>query len=339
MRKTSKPFLILFAALLLAMSFPMSTSEWFRGLIVGMFSPLWELFSPLQVHGHVNESNHSVYVDPEKENTQDIKEPSVDALAARIIFRSPSTWNSSMWINVGEESNEGYAAPLIAKNSPVLIGDSVVGVVDYVGKKQSRVRLITDSGLVPSVRVARGYEQNKAMTENITDILAYLRSHPEMYEQGQNHADLEESLLRFQQKLLEKKHTWHLAKGEIRGKSYPSWRTDAHLLQGSGFNYDFEDDYGPARDLRSGEPTPTGQKNGVGIPLVKVNDLLVTTGMDGVFPPGLKVATVTKIEILREGDYAFELEAKPTVGNLDNLTWVYVIPPLGYDEKDQAPIR
>ncbi len=33
--------------------------------------------------------------------------------------------------------------------------------------------------------------------------------------------------------------------------------------------------------------------------------------MDGVFPEGLKVARVTKIQALREGDYCYEIEALP----------------------------
>lgn len=259
-------------------------------------------------------------------------------MPARVIFRSPSTWNSSLWINIGSEANEAYSQPIIAKNSPVLLGDSIVGVVDYVGKHQSRVRLITDSGLVPSVRVARGHEQNKAVAESVSDLISYVNAHSELFENSQEKLMLENALRSLRQKLFEKKHTWYLAKGEIRGQSHPLWRTDAHLLRGSGFNYDFEDDYGPARDLRSGESKGT-IKDFKTLPLVKVHDLLVTTGMDGVFPPGLKVAVVTKIDLLREGDYAFELEAKPTVGNLDDLTLVYVIAPLGYDEKDQPPMR
>lgn len=331
MRKTSKPFLILFTSLLLVLSLPLATSEWFRAAFIGMLSPIWEVFGSGNNHENIKET----YVDTQKDLLAQVKEPAGDSLPARIIFRSPSSWNSSLWINVGEQNNDGYASPLIAKNSPVLIGDSVVGVVDYVGKKQSRVRLITDSGLVPAVRVARGYEQNKAMVENISDMLFYLNSHPDFYDANEKMA-VEHVLKHFKQKLLEKKNSWYLAKGEIRGKSYPAWRKDAHLLQGSGFNYDFEDEFGPARDLRSGEPVGG---DGEAMPLVKVHDLLITTGMDGVFPPGLKVATVTKIDPLKEGDYAFELEARPTVGNLDDLTWVYVIPPLGYDENDQAPIK
>ncbi len=337
MRKTSKPFLILFALILLVMSLPLATSERLRGLVTRIFSPLWEVLSPLQVQGKQTRVNEVVY-----KNTYDdpphIESAFADGIPARVIFRTPSTWNSSLWINIGTDANEPYSQPILAKNSPVLVGDSIVGVVDYVGKYQSRVRLITDLGLVPSVRVARGYKQNRVFVENLSDLISYANSHSELFENSQEKHVLENALRNIQQKLLEKKHTWYLAKGEIYGQSRPLWRKNGHILRGSGFNYDYEDEYGPARDLRTGEPMGV-KKDLKAMPLVKVHDLLVTTGMDGVFPPGLKVALVTKVHLLHEGDFAFDLEARPTVGNLEDLTWVYVIAPLGYDEKDQPSIR
>lgn len=330
MRKSSKPYLILFACLLVCMGIPFATSEWLREKTLSIFSPVYTLFTSDEAPS----SGFPLITEDEPQG----EEPSVPSIPAKIIFRSPNTWNSSMWVNVGSEDNELLAIPIIAKNSPVLLGDSVVGVVDYVGKRQSRIRLITDSGLVPSVRVSRGEDQYKFISEQIADLMSFSNAHPELFETITDKKALENQLAHLQAKLLEKKNSWFLAKGEIQGRSYPLWRKDAYLLKGSGFNYDFEDKYGPARDLRSGEAVD-GQKDDKGIPLVKVHDLLVTTGMDGVFPEGLKVATVTKIELLKEGDFAYELEAKPTVGNFDDLSWVYIISPLGYDENDQAPIK
>ena len=59
-----------------------------------------------------------------------------------------------------------------------------------------------------------------------------------------------------------------------------------------------------------------------------MNDVLVKTGMDGVFPPGFQVATVTRIELLKEGDYFYELEARPIAGPLEELSLVFVLPPM-----------
>lgn len=207
----------------------------------------------------------------------------LSALPARVIFRAANSWNSFFWINVGHSDNEAFQSKVVAKNSPVVIGDVLIGVIDYVGKKQSLVRLITDSGLSPSVRVSR------------------------------------KGIL--------------LAKGEISGQSLPLWRSRSQTLLGVGFNYDFADREGPARDLRTGEALDSKFPT---IPILLHDDLLVTTGMDGVFPPGLKVGTVTKIKPLKEGDYYFELEALPVEPNLEELSLVFVLPPLGYNREEKA---
>lgn len=194
---------------------------------------------------------------------------------ARVIYRPINAWNSSLWVDKGEVDNKALGRTVIAKNSPVVIGTSVVGVVDFVGEKQSRIRLITDSGLNLSVRIKRG--------------------------------------------------KWLLAKGELIGESRPLARSHQTLLKGTGFNYDFADDEGPARDLRTGE---TLNKESPSIPLVQVNDLLVTTGLDGVFPPNLQLGIVKKIFPLKEGDYAYDLEAESTSGDLNALMLVFILPPI-----------
>lgn len=211
-----------------------------------------------------------------------------DVAAAQVIFRAPMTWNSCLWINAGKEENLKLGKTIIAKNSPVLYGRSLVGVIDYVGTRQSRVKLITDARLTPSVRAMRFIGKQ-----------AHL-----------------------------------LAKGEIHGSSKPIGRKEALILKGLGFNYDFEDEDGPARDLRTGRSLDPARPSKP-IPLIQVNDLLVTTGLDGVFPKGLEVALVTKVSPLKEGDYSYEIEAKPTAGLLDRLSYVFIIPPTGFDPDDQ----
>lgn len=207
-------------------------------------------------------------------------------IPARVIYRPLNAWNSSLWVDVGESDNRRLQRQVIEKNSPVVIGTCVVGVVDYVGEKQSRIRLITDSGLNPSVRVKRG---------------------PKL-----------------------------LAKGELNGQCQTALRSHRPLLKGTGFNYDFADSEGPGRDLRTGEAID-GSKPAP-VPLVQVGDLLVTTGMDGVFPAGLKVAVVKKIFPLQEGDDTYELEAESAAGDLNRLTLVFILPSQGYNPDDNALI-
>lgn len=73
MRKTSKPFLILFAVLLLVMSLPVATSERLRGLVAAMLSPIWEIFSPLQIHGKQVPVEGPTYKDFQKLEVQTLK--------------------------------------------------------------------------------------------------------------------------------------------------------------------------------------------------------------------------------------------------------------------------
>lgn len=314
-RERAKPYFILLIALFLIMTLPPLFSDKLRGAFMEAFHPIFQKLSFAKFNAKnafsekiVNEetfSKISFTIQDEEikrlelenkllyanfiqlldlvENSKNVK-PHTQAVLARVIFRSPNSWFSSLWINIGSEDNQP-----IGKNSPVLIGNSIIGVIDYLGKKQSRVRLITDSGLTPSVRVLR----------------------------------------------VENENMHYLAKGELRGAGNPLFRSNGNVLYGVGFNYDFADEKGPSRDLRTGENSAQGAKK---IALLKLNDLLVTTGMDGVFPPDLNIARITKIYPLKEGDYYYELEAEATAGKLDDISLVFVLPPVGFDFNDQPPL-
>ncbi len=274
-----------------------------RGKVIATVAPLWGGISHL-THG-----------------TSDYP-----AVEAKVIYRSPSLWRSSLWIDQGEGR--------VALNSPVIKGSSLVGVVDYVGKKQSRVRLITDSGLSPSVRVSRGADQYRKLVEDADQLLLDLKWFSKEEHDGLNEKAIELlSELKRTYGAGEERHL--LAKGEIRGSSQPLWKRGGQLLKGVGFNLDAGDEKSPARDLRSGEPLSENNKERV--PIIAQHDLLVTSGLDGIFPAGLFVAVVTKIDLLQEGDFFYKLEARPTVGNLDEITTLEVLPPLGYDALDLPP--
>lgn len=320
-RERAKPYLLLLASLFLVITLPPAFSEKIRGTFMEVLHPVLSKLSFARFYGtnlftmkiEVEDPFSKVsYITGDEEikklelenkllyanfiqlldlveNSKNLSTPP-QSIAARVIFRSPNSWFSSFWINIGQEDNQYLTQP-IGKNSPVLIGNSVIGVIDYVGKKQSRVRLITDSALNPSVRVLR--RENESIH--------------------------------------------YLAKGELRGAGKPLFRGNGNVLYGIGFNYDFSDDKGPSRDLRTGEPNENKEKAKT-VPLLKLNDLLVTTGMDGVFPPDLNIARITKIYPLKEGDYYYELEAEPTSGKLDDISLVFVLPPIGFDFNDQPPL-
>ncbi len=206
------------------------------------------------------------------------------AIPGHVIYRSPASWSSSLWIDVGTSTNETLGSTVVAKNSPVLVGTSIVGVIDYVGHKQSRVRLITDSGLTPSVRALRIASQSPLIIEKIHTLIQLLEKQKNVLADPEAQEGLIKHLETTAASLAPDEPLWYLAKGEIHGSSKPLWRTQRHQLTGTGFNYDFADGEGPARDLRSGKPLDEHSEE-VAMPIIKAGDLLVTTGMDGVFPP------------------------------------------------------
>ena len=251
------------------------------------------------------------------------------ALAAKVLFRDPSSWSSSLWINVGQADNEALGRVVVFHNSPVVVGLDVVGVIDYVGKRQSRVRLITDSGLNPAVRACRGLPQEMFLKERLDSLHHWLSLSTELTGSVTGKQEVVSQIARLKQQLTSHRSGGYWAKGELRGTSGPLWRTRGNLLQGVGFNMDFSDQESVALDLRSEE----GGAN----QMLQPHDLLLTTGMDGVFPAGLRVAEVVEVDMLREGSYTYGLTARPTVGHLDELTLVFVLPPVGYQEEDQPP--
>lgn len=298
-RKFSWPIIAVFCAALFLLSFSRELNDRIRGTALSLFFPLWEKISStghnskqegldLRLEQLVLENqllkNEIAYLqehgNPELENLFSLN---FEIVPARVIFRPLSEWDNVLWINVGELTNEQLGKNVIQKNSPVIVKKSVVGMIDYVGKKQSRVRLITSSTLSPSVRVCRKIGDN----------------------------------------------TCFLAKGELQGGA-KQMSSHEFLLRGTGFNYDFSDKEGPARDLRTGQVEGKGK----GLPIIKKGDLLVTSGLDGVFPKGLYIATVQRIYPLKEGDYYFDIEARPTVEGLDHLSQVFVIQPIGFSHQD-----
>ncbi len=249
----------------------------------------------------------------------------VQSLPASVVFREPSSWSSALWINVGQRQNKALGKKIVEKNSPVLFGTSIIGVVEYVGFERSRVRLITDEKLVPSVRALRGREHNHFLLEHVNTLLFALDRREDLFASREESAAVLSILSKLGSRLGTECQDMYLAKGEIFGSSAPLWRSRSPVLKGIGFNYDFADEEGPARDLRTGEPyDPQWKKEPIA--LLRPGDILVTTGLDGVFPAGYRVATVSKVNILKEGASSYEIEAVATAGNLDEISRVVVLP-------------
>lgn len=362
MRKpqSSRTIAAILLLLIFLLSIPFAASERLRGSITALFYPIWqkadalgrsvglityndELYSTQD--GYLTKTEElqrlqlqNLLLHQKLEATLEILKlhqeiPSSSQftiekiLPARVIYRSPATWSSSLWINVGEADNRRLNDEIVAHNSPVLVGLSIVGIVEEVREYQSRVRLITDSGLTPSVRAARGGKQDKYLVELLDNLKHMLQGNEEVFNSPSDKERFLSDIQNLLYRLEKERQTIFLAKGELQGSSYPIWRAGGQVLQGMGFNYEFSDAEGAKRDLRTGKIIGATNDEPL-IPLLRVQDLLVTTGMDGVFPAGLHAARVTFIKPLREGDYYYEIEALPTAGNLNDISTVFVIPPL-----------
>lgn len=274
------------------------------------------------------EDAHALATDYEQSLQRSLKimQKRVKTVPARVIFRSFDSWNNFVWINVGTALNPTDQIPIIAINSPVIVGKAIVGIIDYAGEHQSRVRLISDNRLTPSVRALRGAEQDFLMSEQIERLLQHINQKKGLPLSFNDQTQLSQLLQQLKQNLEPFKKTWYLAKGELLGSTFSARLGQNIYLKGTGFNYDFNDEEGNSRDLRNGKPIHNPQAQA--IPILKVNDILVTTGMDGIFPPGFQVAIVTHVGLLKEGDYFYDLEARPIAEPLEELSLVFVLPPI-----------
>lgn len=246
-------------------------------------------------------------------------------IPAKVVFRDPHFWSSYVWIDVGSLDNQNLGVEIVSKNSAVVVGNRLVGVVEEVETKRAKVRLLTDIQLVPAVRAIRGEQSSRGFLELADQLLEALRTKRGLYSSPQEEQQAIDALEKLKSTTRQAWGDHYLAKGELCGSSAPLWRSRKTILKGSGFNYDFADEEGPARDLRSGEAGESSDTSPIS--LLSPGDLLVTSGLDGIFPAGLEVAMVTKVHILREGASNYELEAIPVIPNLNDLADVWVLPP------------
>ncbi|MBI5273805.1 MAG: hypothetical protein HY860_01980 [Chlamydiales bacterium] len=221
------------------------------------------------------------------------------SVRAKVIFREPVSWGSFIWINKGEEENKRLSQTVIAKNSPVVIGDKVVGVVEEVFLKRSKVRLITDENLHISVCSHRGSYQKDEIVTAIESLQRFTEEEEE----------LKQVLNRYKNKLDTKQDHVMIARGEVSGFSQPLWSVKKSFLKGIGFH--------PILNKYKHESN-----------FFQVGDLLLTSGLDGVFPEGLIIGSVKTVLPLSEGSFYYQMEVQPSILYLESVTNVMVLPPV-----------
>jgi cell shape-determining protein MreC len=284
---------------------------------------------------YINKDESDIYLNDfyrrRAEELKEILKMNLTSIPAKVVFREVSSWSSSIWINVGENQNASLGKEIISKNSPVVLGNNLVGIVDFVGAKYSKVKLITDISIAPSVRSIRGNSQNRALLSIINSLKDHLFEREDILNENEKN-NFFSSLNDIKERLIQENEDRYLAKGEIQGSSQPLFRSKGITLKGVGFNYFFSDEEGPIRDLETGEILSSANKKIKKEPLIKKGDLLITTGLDGVFPAGLNVATVSKVKDLKEGDFAYDIYAKPTAHNLNDLEIVFILPATKFEK-------
>jgi rod shape-determining protein MreC len=264
-----------------------------------------------KIQGLLEKKEYKTFYERRIEEMKKILEEESFGVVAKVIFRDPAFWSSGLWVDKGEETNRYYGKKIISKNSPVVVGTMLVGIVEEVEEDRSYIRLITDSSLTPAVRVLRHGEQDRALLQAVEALEYQYQLREDLNVPTSFFEKLKERLS------LEEKSSY-LAKGEVRGSSATLWRTRRSLLRGVGFNYEFSDREGEALELHEKRREP----------LLKIGDLLVTSGLDGLFPPHLLVANITKIFPLKEGAVSFDLEAEMCLSDIDSLRFLQILLPL-----------
>jgi cell shape-determining protein MreC len=260
-----------------------------------------------------------------------ILELQFQSLPAKVVFREPASWSSFVWINVGEKHNRSLGKQIIAKNSPVVVDGCLIGIVEDVRNSQSRVRLITDAHLSLAVRTIRGKQQNEQLSQQLESVFRMLEVRKDLFQTAEEQRAITAFFSRLKARMNLDTHDRYLAKGQLQGGGAPLWRARGSSLLGIGFNYDFADAEGPARDLRSGKDKDS-LNSLESLAILREGDLLITSGLDGIFPAGLPVAIVRRVENLREGACSYDIKAEAVAGSLNNLSAVVVLPPLHFEK-------
>ena len=164
------------------------------------------------------------YFQRRKEQFSKILKLQMKAVPAKVIYRDPSSWSSFIWLNIGDRYNRSLGETVVAKNSPVVIGNMLVGLVEEVGDNQCKVRLLTDSNLFPSVRSIRGGRQDQFFLEQIEGLLQLLQTRRDLFPSLEEERVLFYSLQKLIIQLENFQATSYLAKGEKKGSNLPLWR-------------------------------------------------------------------------------------------------------------------
>lgn len=308
----SKPLTILILCGIFAVSSPTWLQNRLRGGAAWCVTPLWSWVA----HLHASQDaevvlrekirvleleNLALRTELQDRSTSPTTSSPQWALRARVIARDPGSWTQAAWIDVGR-NNTPEGSPL-QRNSPVVLGQTLIGMVEYVGRSQSLVRLLSDPHCCPSLEIV-GRER-----DGIADAasrLALLLSRAE----GEGNSQALQMLESLSRRRGEEIST---VRGVLRGMDGQA----SHCLRGQ---------------LYLGEIAWKTQST-----LPSAGALIQTSGNDGIFPRGLRVAALHSIRPPRPGEVAREFLALPEADLEGDLYWVTVLAPRSTESKESPP--
>jgi hypothetical protein len=321
----SRHILFLLGVAFLVLLLPESYSSYCTNIGTSVFSTLFASSSSSATHMPQNEE-WTEWKKNSEEELHEVIDYSARALkekyasiVAEVTLRTTTPWTGVLWVDKGSKTPD-LPFP-IRRNAPVLVGSTLVGIVDFVGSYSSRVRLLSDPALHPAVRVVRGGYRDRQAIFMAQELELMLHKKPSLMP---NEALTQKliALLHILSENAEQEVGMRLAKGELQGCDSPD---TPYIYKGVGFNCEAADQDGPRRDLRTGQrDSPDAQ-----IPLIKPGDILETSGLDGYFPKGLEIACVTKVAPLEEGAICYTVLAQSLAQELSSLEYVTIIPALG----------
>ncbi|MGR3952209.1 MAG: rod shape-determining protein MreC [Chlamydia sp.] len=255
----------------------------------------------------------------------------VPHVVAPVLFKEEKTRSSAIWVGLGRKNwtNSSFS---IERYCPILSHGYLIGYIDYVGERVSRVLLITDPKLFVAVRVKRAIslkEKTLVLGKSFQAALSsYARQSEPPSENLQKGVRAVETILSILNS--EAPSPIYFAYGYLQGASSSlSSSKRPHTIHGYGFNCDLDREGSIKRDLRTGKKTAEDQK----ISIIKTKDLLETSGLDGIFPKALPIASVSYVFPLGEGDNSYTIEAIPLREEFGSIHYVTILEALPQETK------
>jgi len=313
MQLRMRPLVAVFLTLVCALSLPNTEVRRIRGAAAWGATPLWSAMALLQpsmsqedlLRQRVRqlELEKALLLQKLEEGPGYVDQPTA-GLRVRVLAREAGYWDRFLWIDAGRETHPDHS--VLQRQSPVVCGDVVVGLIDYVGRRQSLVRLLSDPQCCPAIQVHA--EAPSGLWIAAQRLQSLLR----------RSKDLDLGVQRSLEKSLGQIpcHQGNLSNWKGMLKGFSKEGTGGPELVGDFFS----------TQMLEGDP---------GSIEPSIGQLLVTSGLDGIFPPGLKVGY---LQTLKDPDGVRplrEFTAIPALDSFENLFWLTVLSPRGFMAQDR----